>query len=69
MDLTAYRDSDYPDESNDRWSISGAVVTHGGVAGSSASSTQSCVTMSTTEAEYVALGEELKETLSTRAAL
>lgn len=34
MDLTAYRDSDYPDESNDRWSISGAVVTHGGVAGS-----------------------------------
>ena len=37
----------------------------GGAAVSRASSTQECVTLSTAKAEYVALGEGVKEALST----
>ena len=69
LDLTAYSDADYANESNDRRSVSGTVVTLGGAAVSWASSTQRCMTMSTTEAEYVALGEGVKEALFTGAVL
>ena len=64
-----YSDADYADESNDRGSISGTALTLGGAAVSWASSTQRCVMLSTTEAEHVALGEGVKETLFTGAVL
>ena len=57
LDLNAHSDADYADKANDRRSVSGTVITLGGAAVSWASSTQSCVTLSTAEAEYVALGE------------
>ena len=40
LDLTAYSDADYAEKSNDRRSVSRTVVTSGGAAVSSASSTQ-----------------------------
>ena len=69
LDLTACSDADYADKSNGRRSVSGTVVTLGGAAFSWASSTQRCVTLSTTEAEYVAPGEGVKEALFTGAVL
>eukprot|EP00904_Undaria_pinnatifida_P007540 jgi/Undpi1/3916/HiC_scaffold_16.g07284.m1 len=69
LDLTAYSDADYADKSNDRRSVSGTAITLGGAAVSWASSTQTCVTLSTAEAEYVALGEGVKEALFTGAVL
>ena len=57
LDLTAYNDGDSDNKSNDRRSVSGTVITLGGAAVSWASSTQSCVALSTASAEYVALGE------------
>ena len=57
-----YSDADYADESNDR--RSGTVVTLGGATVSWACSTQRRVTLSTTEAEYVAVGEGVKETFT-----
>ena len=67
LDLTAYSNAYYADKSNDRRSVSGAVITLGGAAVSWASSTQRWVTLSTAEAAYVALGEGAKEALFTGA--
>ena len=69
LDLTAYRDADYVDKSTDRRSVSGTVITLRGAAVSWVSSTQRCVTLSTAEAEYVALGEGVQEALFTGAVL
>ena len=69
LDLTAYSDADYADKSNGRRSVSGMALTLGGAAVSWASSTQRYVTLSTAEAEYVALGEDVKEALFTGAVL
>ena len=69
LDLTAYSDADYADKSNDMRSVSGTVITLAGAAFSWASSTQRCVTSSTAEAEYVALGEGVMEALFTGAVL
>ena len=69
LDLTAHSDADYADKSNDRRSVSGTVITLGGPAASWASSTQRCVTLSTAQAEYVALGDGVKEALFTGAVL
>ena len=69
LDLTASGDADYADKSNDRCSVSGTATTQGGAAVSWASSTQRCDTLSTAEAEYVALGEGVKEALFTGAVL
>ena len=57
LDLTMYSDADYAGKTNDRGSVSGTVITLGGAAVSWASSTQKCVTLSTAETEYVALGD------------
>ena len=65
LELTLYNDADYTDESEDRRSVSGAVVILVGAAVSWISSTQRCVTLSTTEAEYIGLGEGVKEALFT----
>ena len=67
LDLTAYSDADYADKSKGRRSVSGTVITLGGAAVSWASSTQRCVTLSTAEADYVALGKGVKEALLTGA--
>ena len=69
LDLTAHRDADYADKSNDKRSVSGTVITLRGAAVSWVSSTQRCVTLSTAEAEYVALGEGVQEALFTGAVL
>ena len=69
LDLTAYSDADYADKSNDRRSVSGTVITLEGAAVSWASSTQRCGTLSTAEAEYVALGEGVTEAWFTEAVL
>ena len=69
LHLAAYSDADYVDKSDDRRSVPGTVITLGGAAVSWASSTQRCVTLSTAEAEYVALGEGVKEALLTGAVL
>ena len=65
LDLTAYSDADYADKPNDRRSVSGTVITLGVAAVSWVSSTQRCVTLSTAEAGYVALGEGVNEALFT----
>ena len=69
LNLTAYSDADYAEKSNERRSVSGTVITLGAAAVRWASSTQMCVTLSTAEAEYVALGGRVKEALFTRAVL
>ena len=43
LDLTAYNDADYDDESNDRRKVSGTIITSGGVDVSWANSTQRCL--------------------------
>ena len=61
LNLTAYRDADYADRSKDRRPVSVTVVSLGGAAVCWASSTQKCVTLPTAQAEYVTLGETVKE--------
>ena len=60
MDLSVYTDSNYAEKADDKWSVSGAVVTLGNATVGWISSTQRIVTRSTTEAEYVALGDGVK---------
>ena len=69
LDLTSYSDADYADKSNDRRSVSATEITLGRDAVSWASSTKRRVALPTAEAEYVALGEGVKEALFTGAAL
>ena len=61
LDLSVYTDSNYAEKADDRRSASGVVVTLGTATVGWISSTQSIVTLSTTEAEYVALGDGLCE--------
>ncbi|CAB1113036.1 unnamed protein product [Ectocarpus sp. CCAP 1310/34] len=64
--LQGYADADFASKAADRRSVSGGIVTCGGGAVSWFSITQKCVTLSTTEAEYVALGDVVKEILFLR---
>ncbi|CAB1113161.1 unnamed protein product [Ectocarpus sp. CCAP 1310/34] len=61
-----FADADFASKAADRRSVSGGIVTCGGGAVSWFSRTQRCVTISTTEAEYVALGDVVKEILFLR---
>ena len=54
-DLETYVDADYAHKADDRRSVSGVAVCCGGTLVSWFSRTQKCVTLSTTEAEYVAM--------------
>ena len=54
-ELVLYADADYASAVSEWRSVSGAVVMVAGVAVSWLSRTQKCVTLSTTEAEYVAM--------------
>ncbi|CAB1120041.1 unnamed protein product [Ectocarpus sp. CCAP 1310/34] len=64
--LQGYADANFVSKAADRRSVSGGIVTCGGGAVSWFSRTQKCVTLSTTEAEYVALGDVVKEILFLR---
>ena len=59
LDLSVYTDSNYAEKADHRRSVSGVVVTLGNTTVGWISSTQRIVTLSTTEAEYVALGDVL----------
>ncbi|CAB1116099.1 unnamed protein product [Ectocarpus sp. CCAP 1310/34] len=59
--LQGYPDADFVSKAADHRPVSGGIVTCGGGAVSWFSRTQKCVTLSTTEAEYVALGGVMKE--------
>ena len=67
--LEVYADTDYTDKANDRRSVSGIAVTLGGTVVSHANKTQHVVSLSTSEAEYIADGDGVKEALSVRTAL
>ena len=69
LELTVCSNADYIDESNHRRSVSGTVVILVGASVSWELTTQRCVALSTTEAEYVALGDVVKEALFTATAL
>ena len=67
--LSVYADADYAGKEADRRSISGVPVMLGGAAVYATSRTQHCVTLSTIEAEYVAITEGAKEGLFARSVL
>ena len=62
-DLETYVDADYAHRADDRRSVSGVAVRCGGTLVSRFSRTQKCVTLSTTEAEYVAMANGVKGAL------
>ena len=66
LDLVAYSDSDYARDEKDRPSVSGAAIMCSGACVSWFSRMQRCVTTSSTEAEYVAMGDCVKEALFVR---
>ena len=68
-DLHVYADSDYARDPEDRRSISGAAIMFGGAAVSWFSRVQTCVATSSTEAEYVAMGDAVKEAMYIRGVL
>ena len=69
MDLSVYTDTNYTEKADDRRSVSGVAVTVGNSTVSWSRSTQKTVTLSSTEAEYVALRDGVKEGLFVKAVL
>ena len=67
LELEVYADANYADKANDWRSVSGIAVTLGGAVVSHASKTQHVVSLSTSEAEYIATGDRVKEVLFVRA--
>ena len=67
--LSVYVDADYASQSNWRRSVSGVAVMLGGAIISATSTTQHCVTLSTSEAEYVAITQGASRVLFTKAVL
>ena len=61
--LETYVDADYAHKAEDRRSVYGVAICCGGTQVSWHSRTQKCVTLSTTEAEYVARAHGVKEAL------
>ena len=59
--LVAYADSSFAENKDDRRSVSGGAILCAGAVVSWFSRTQHCVTLSTTESEYVSLAETVKE--------
>ncbi|CAB1097067.1 unnamed protein product [Ectocarpus sp. CCAP 1310/34] len=66
VSLELFVDSDYSSNATDRRSVSGAVVMCAGACVSFLSRTQKSVTISSTEAEYVAMGDGFKEAIFLR---
>ena len=69
LKLSLFADGDYADKANDRWSVSGVAVMLENTAVGASSTTQHCVTLSTSEAEYVAMAHEAKTALAIKAVL
>ena len=66
LELVVYADAAYAPKDTRRKSVSGGIVMCGGAAVQWISRTQKCTTLSTSEAEYVAMGEGFKEALFLR---
>ena len=64
-----YADVDYADKANDGRSVFGIVETLGGTVVSQESKTQHAVSLSTSEAQYIAAGDGVKKALFVRAVL
>ena len=64
--LEVYVDSDFASKATDRRCVSGAIVMCAGACVSFISRTQRSVTLSSCEAEYVAIGEGLKDAIFLR---
>ena len=64
--LKVFADADYASKATDRRSVSGGAIMCGGACVCWFSRTQKCVTLSTSEAEYVAHGDAVKELLFLR---
>ena len=69
LKLPLFADGDYADKCNDRRSVSGVAVMLGNTAVSASSTTQRCVTLSTSEAEYVAMAHGAKTVLAIKTVL
>ncbi|PAL11902.1 hypothetical protein B8W92_11625, partial [Moraxella osloensis] len=63
MNLVGYCDSDWAADKNDRKSVTGYVFMMAGAAITWKSKKQQTVALSSTEAEYMALGDAVKEVL------
>ena len=66
ISLEVFADADYASKATDRRSVSGGAIMCGGACVCWFSRTQKCVTLSTSKAEYVALGDTVKELLFLR---
>ena len=69
FDLETYVDADYAQKAEDRRSVSIVAVCWGSTLVSWFSRTQKCVILSTTEAEYAAMADGVKEALYVRGIL
>ncbi|CAB1096963.1 unnamed protein product [Ectocarpus sp. CCAP 1310/34] len=69
LDLDVFVDSSYADSTVDRRSTTGLAVTVGGTVVCASTKTQPVTAQSTTEAEYIAAGEGVKEALFVRGVL
>ena len=69
LGLEVYANADYTDKASDRRSVSGIAVTLGGPVVSHTSKTQHVVSLSNSEAKYIAAGYAVKEALFVRAVL
>ena len=66
ISLEVFADADYASKATDRRSVSGGLMMCGGAGVCWFSRTQKCVTLSTSEVEYVALGDAVKELMLLR---
>ena len=69
LEISVFEDANYAEKADGWRSVSGVAVTVGKSSVSWFSSTQKIVTLSTTEAEHVALGDGVKEALFVNGAL
>ena len=69
LKLSVYVDADYAKKDNDKRSVSGVAVMVGDTALNASSTTQHCVALSTSEAEYVAMAQGAKTALFTKPVL
>ena len=69
LEISVFADANYAEKADDQRSVCGVAVTVGKSYVSWFSSTQNIITLSTTEAEYVALGDGVKEALFVKGVL